>query len=96
VALWSVAIAAYFTAQYARGTLDELAGRHVGAGPGVRPDQPVVIQGVFYAHVVSAGLALLLGPWQFAAWLRIRHPRVHRMNGRVYLGSVGLGAVTGW
>lgn len=95
VALSSVAIAAYFTQQYARGTLDELAGRHVGLAPAYA-DQPPVIQMVFYLHVASAGLALLLGPWQFAAWLRNRHPRIHRTNGRVYLISVGLGAATGF
>ena len=94
VALSSVSIAAYFTQQYAHGTLDHLAGRHVGLAPAYA-DQPLAIQLIFYIHVVSAGLALLLGPWQFAARLRNRHPRIHRANGRVYLISVAIGAVSG-
>lgn len=95
VALSSVAIAAYFVQQYARGTLDELAGRHVGLASAYA-DRPFVLQLVFYAHVVSAGLALLLGPFQFAGWLRKRHPRIHRTNGKAYLISVGIGSITGF
>lgn len=43
-----------------------------------------------YTHVFAATAALILGPLQFSAWLRRRHPRLHRMSGRVYLG-VGVG-----
>ena len=39
-------------------------------------------------HVVPAGLALVIGPWQFVPRLRARFPRVHQMVGRVYLVSV--------
>lgn len=36
-------------------------------------------------HVVAAGLALLLGPWQFIPALRRRSPRLHRQIGTAYL-----------
>jgi hypothetical protein len=36
-------------------------------------------------HVVAAGLALLLGPWQFISALRRRSPRLHRQIGTAYL-----------
>ncbi|MFI9844676.1 DUF2306 domain-containing protein [Nonomuraea sp. NPDC051941] len=39
-------------------------------------------------HGVPAGLALLIGPWQFVPRLRARFPRAHRIAGRVYLISV--------
>ncbi len=90
----SRAITAYFTQQYARGTLDDLAGRHVGLASAYA-DQPWAIPLTFYVHVVSAGLALLIGPWQFAVRLRNRHRRAHRAVGRVYLVSVAIGAVSG-
>jgi uncharacterized membrane protein len=38
-----------------------------------------------YVHIVGAGIALVLGPLQFAAWFRRRWPRMHRVLGRVYL-----------
>ncbi|WP_158887978.1 DUF2306 domain-containing protein [Amycolatopsis anabasis] len=43
-------------------------------------------------HAVPAGLALLIGPWQFVPRLRARFPRAHRMLGRVYLVSVVVAA----
>lgn len=39
-------------------------------------------------HAVPAGLALIIGPWQFVPRLRTRFPRLHRVLGRVYLLSV--------
>jgi predicted membrane protein DUF2306 len=39
-------------------------------------------------HALPAGLALVIGPWQFVPRLRARFPRVHRVAGRVYLISV--------
>lgn len=35
-------------------------------------------------HAVSAGLALMLGPWQFSAALRARRPALHRQIGYGY------------
>ncbi|QBS39404.1 DUF2306 domain-containing protein [Nocardia sp. CS682] len=39
-------------------------------------------------HAAPAGLALIIGPWQFLPQLRTRFPQWHRMAGRVYLVSV--------
>lgn len=51
---------------------------------------------VLLVHIGTGAVALLLGPWQFAPWIRSRHPRVHRTIGRVYLAAgVVPSAVTG-
>ncbi|GAA3126404.1 DUF2306 domain-containing protein [Streptosporangium carneum] len=50
---------------------------------------------VFYAHIVFAAVALVLSPVQFAARLRARAPRLHRICGRVAMGCIGLGGVAG-
>ncbi|MET8099213.1 DUF2306 domain-containing protein [Streptomyces sp. NPDC005236] len=93
VALSSLAIAGYFTGQYAQGTLDALAERHVGLADSYA-SQATVIRAAFYVHIVTAGLALALGPWQFCRRLRTRRVRVHRGIGRAYLVSVALGSVS--
>lgn len=47
-------------------------------------------------HIGTGSVALLLATWQFVPWIRRRHPRVHRMIGRVYLAAGVLpAAVTG-
>jgi hypothetical protein len=46
-------------------------------------------------HAVPAGLAMLLGPFQFVAPLRRRFPAVHRNVGRVYLICVAFGGAMG-
>jgi uncharacterized membrane protein len=49
-----------------------------------------------HAHAFAAGLALLLGPWQFSNRLRARRPALHRWIGRVYLvAGIGVGGVSG-
>lgn len=45
------------------------------------------------AHALPGGLALALGPLQFLTGLRTRRPQVHRVLGRVYLGSVVVAAL---
>lgn len=45
-------------------------------------------------HAVGAGLALMLGPWQFATRLRERRPRLHRALGWGYAASLLLGGLT--
>ena len=50
---------------------------------------------IIAAHAVPAGVALLVGPFQFVRPLRRRYLNVHRWLGRVYLLSVALGSVTG-
>jgi uncharacterized membrane protein len=45
-------------------------------------------------HASSAGVALLVGPFQIAEWFRIRRRRVHRALGWIYVVAVALGAVS--
>ncbi|MEV3938988.1 DUF2306 domain-containing protein [Glycomyces sp. NPDC049804] len=48
------------------------------------------------AHAAAGGIALLVGPFQFFGSIRRKHPRVHRVLGRVYLlGGILPGALTG-
>ncbi|WP_051793171.1 DUF2306 domain-containing protein [Amycolatopsis jejuensis] len=44
-------------------------------------------------HALPASLVLLIGPFQFAAKLRARRPKLHRVLGRVYVVSMIFGAV---
>jgi len=51
---------------------------------------------VIYTHVFAAAVALTLGPFQFSAALRARHPALHRWLGRLYLGvGVLIGGLAG-
>ena len=95
VAFSSLAVSGYFVGQYAQGTLDSLAHREVGLAPDYA-SRALPIQLAFYFHIVFAGLALALGPWQFAKRLRGRRPRVHRGMGRAYLVSVWIGSACGF
>jgi uncharacterized membrane protein len=38
-----------------------------------------------YIHVISGGISLLLGGFQFWGWLRDKHRNIHRWMGRIYL-----------
>lgn len=89
VVLSSVTIAAVFVGQYGQGTLNQLAHQQVGLAPAYG-FQAWPVQLAFYLHIGFGGLALVLGPWQFARWLRERFPMVHRTIGRCYVISVGL------
>jgi uncharacterized membrane protein len=51
---------------------------------------------VLFIHALTAGIALLLGPFQFIKSLRTRRPIIHRIIGRVYVGSVLLGGIFGF
>ncbi|MFK0043593.1 DUF2306 domain-containing protein [Streptomyces sp. NPDC090741] len=92
VVLSSLAITGYFVGQYAQGTLDSLAQQHVGLAD-TYASRALPIRMAFYVHIVSAGLALALGPWQFSQRLR-RRIRVHRGIGRAYLASVAVGSLS--
>ncbi|MEZ4586398.1 MAG: DUF2306 domain-containing protein [Gemmatimonadales bacterium] len=48
-----------------------------------------------YAHLVGGGVALGLGPWQFARGLRARALGVHRWLGRGYVAAVLAGGLGG-
>jgi Predicted membrane protein (DUF2306) len=43
-------------------------------------------------HAIAGTIAFLSGPFQFSTRLRRRHPRFHRMLGRLYVGAVFLAA----
>lgn len=48
--------------------------------------------GVLVAHIVSGTFFVLLGPLQFLAGLRARHPILHRIFGRLFVaGGIGMG-----
>jgi hypothetical protein len=46
-------------------------------------------------HVVGAGIALILGPFQFHRGLRTRAPTAHRWTGRLYVLACVVGGVAG-
>lgn len=48
-----------------------------------------------YIHAFAAGLALLLGPFQFIKKLRDSRPVIHRWTGRVYLVGILAGSISG-
>lgn len=73
------------------------------------PDQPPLVahlvetfaslHGVFLAHVIGGGIALLAGPWQLMPRWRAARPGWHRRAGYIYTGAVlvagGAGLVLG-
>ena len=94
VTLVSLAISGYFVGQYATGSLQALGAEEVGLAS-TYANRPAVAQIAFYVHIVSAGLALAVGPFSFAKAIRRRFPAVHRWIGRVYLVSVAFAAASG-
>lgn len=52
--------------------------------------------GLLVAHILTATVAVLAGVSQFWPRLRARHPRVHRVMGRVYVASVLPSALLGF
>ena len=62
---------------------------------GIREDVPIHLP-LLVVHAATAGIALLVGPFQFFGSIRRRHPKVHRTFGRVYLlAGVLPGSLTG-
>lgn len=53
------------------------------------------LQAAFYLHITCGGTALLLSPVQFAARLRAKAPRVHRISGRIALSAMLLAGIAG-
>ncbi|GAA3759980.1 DUF2306 domain-containing protein [Salinactinospora qingdaonensis] len=92
VTLTSLFVVAYALYTYAQGTLEQLAQGGVGLAS-TYATAPLVIQAAFYVHVVTASVALLLGPWQFSALLRRRFRAAHRASGRVYLVMIAVSGV---
>ena len=64
-----------------------------GAPPGVSGNHAGL--GWLIVHASCAGAALLLGPWQFFAGVRLRRPVVHRWIGRSYVALCLVGGVSG-
>jgi uncharacterized membrane protein len=92
VMLISLAIAYAFVVPYYSGSLAALAKAGQGLAK-VYADRPVAIQIAFYCHITFAGLALVVGPFQFVKAIRRRNVKVHRWIGRVYIAAVAIGAV---
>jgi uncharacterized membrane protein len=94
LALTAVAIAAFAPLKYVTGPLpapastgDVFAAHFAGL--------PAWGRAALYAHIVPAALALLLSPLQFSRRVRARAPRVHRLSGRVVVGSIVAGGTAG-
>ena len=52
---------------------------------------------VFYFHVTSCIICLILGPFQFIAYFRKKYSETHRLAGKLYIGSILLaGAPSGF
>lgn len=94
VVLTSLAVVAFSVGTYAAGSLNTLAEDDAGLADAYAA-APLLTQVLFYVHIATAALALLLGPFQFSRRLRRRAPSAHRLVGRVYLVSVLLGAASG-
>ncbi|GAA1686537.1 hypothetical protein GCM10009830_37520 [Glycomyces endophyticus] len=76
VAILSVAIVLYAVPAYLVPDADSRVG--------IREDVPFHLP-FLVVHAATAGIALLVGPFQFFGSIRSGHPKVHRVLGRVYL-----------
>lgn len=94
VGVLALAIALVSLATYGTSSLAQLAEDGGGLGGGYADAHPF-FQGALYVHIVTASLALLLGPVQLSHALRRRATALHRATGRVYLGAVALGGLSG-
>lgn len=94
LALLCLVVAVVTVGQYTTASLAQLSEAEVGLAANYA-GRPWPVQAAFYLHIASAGLALAIGPLQFLAPLRRRWPVAHRILGRVYVGSVALGAASG-
>lgn len=56
-------------------------------------ESPLRLAGL-YTHAFAAGIALLLGPFQFLSGLRQRRPNLHRWMGGIYLVGILLGGLS--
>ncbi|MDI1462730.1 DUF2306 domain-containing protein [Catellatospora sp. KI3] len=92
--LSAVGIAVFAALPYLTSSLPSLAEGDNGLAADYAA-RPAIVQFALYAHIVGAALALLLSPLQFAARLRARAPRLHRVTGRIVFGSIMLGGVSG-
>jgi uncharacterized membrane protein len=95
LALSALAIAVFAPLPYILNPLSELAANGGEIAVNYAP-RPGWVRGAFAAHIVFGGLALLLSPLQLSARVRARVPRLHRVNGRVVLVSIGVAGTAGF
>ena len=57
--------------------------------------QVIADRGLLIPHTLAGIFALLLGPVNFSSRIRQRHLTLHRVLGRIYVGSVFVGSFTG-
>jgi uncharacterized membrane protein len=95
LALSAVAIAVFAPLPYLLNSLPDLAanGGEIAVNYASRPGW---VRIAFGAHIVFAGLALLLSPIQLSGRVRARARRLHRVTGRVVLASIVVAGVSGF
>jgi len=57
--------------------------------------QVIADRGLLIPHTLAGIFALLIGPINFSSRFRLRHLKLHRVLGRIYVLSVFIGAATG-
>ncbi|HWM02671.1 MAG TPA: DUF2306 domain-containing protein [Actinophytocola sp.] len=94
LALSAIAIAVVAPLPYLLIPLQDLAanGSEIAANYAPRPGW---MHHVFAAHIVFAGVALLLSPVQLLNRVRVRVPRLHRLVGRIVLASILVAGAAG-
>ncbi|MEV6986713.1 DUF2306 domain-containing protein [Sphaerisporangium sp. NPDC051017] len=96
VSLTSLAVAGWFGGQYVQG-LATVAARTPDVVTAASHFDTLAwpIRSLFVVHIVTAAVALAIGPFQFSTRLRKRSFGTHRIVGRVYLISIMFAAVSG-
>ncbi|MEP9392647.1 DUF2306 domain-containing protein [Gordonia sp. VNQ95] len=94
IALTCVAVAVMAPAPYVGSRMSELAASDTGLAAHYAT-QPQWVITVLYIHMVTAGVALGIGPLQFSTYIRSRWLRGHRVVGRVYVLAVLPAGVSG-
>jgi hypothetical protein len=86
------ALAAFLSAMVALVSFRYLL--HLGAAPDNVAANAFVVPWLV-VHATGAAVALLVGPLQFLAPIRLRRPAIHRWTGRLYVAGCGVGGVAG-
>jgi hypothetical protein len=86
--LWLIALLSVAVGLYG---LSYLVGRPAPPGPATNAARYPWLA----IHAISAGAALLIGPWQFFAAIRRRWPAVHHWTGRTYVTLCAIGGSAG-
>jgi hypothetical protein len=87
-ALWTLAVASALIGLYG---LSYVVGRPAPPGP----DTNTFVRPRLVIHAISAGTAILIGPWQFVASTPWRRAPLHRWVGRAYLTLCAVGGTSG-